>query len=100
MTHPHPHTDKPEQGMAYGLYVKVWLALVIGTALTLAASYVDLQRFVVFNIMLIATVKATLVLLYFMHLRYERRMYAVMILVVLITYGIFIFLTFADYLNR
>jgi cytochrome c oxidase subunit 4 len=49
---------------------------------------------------LIATVKAGLVLLYFMHLRYEKPLFAIMILVVLVTYGIFIALTFSDYFYR
>jgi hypothetical protein len=35
-----------------------------------------------------------------MHIRFEKPMYGVMILVVLVTYGIFIGLTFADYFYR
>jgi len=49
---------------------------------------------------LIATVKSTLVILYFMHLRFEQKIYAVMVFVVLGTYAIFIGLTFVDYWYR
>ena len=50
--------------------------------------------------MLIATTKAMLVLLYFMHIRFERPLYSVMILACMVTYGIFVALTFVDYLFR
>jgi len=38
-----------------------------------------------------------LVLLYFMHIRFEKLLYAGMILAVLVTYAILIGLTFVDY---
>ena len=41
-----------------------------------------------------------LVLLYFMHIRFEKPLYSVMILAAMLTYGIFVALTFVDYLNR
>lgn len=82
------------------VYVIVWAALVIGTAITVGASYVELGHLAIFTAILIATLKGSLVLLYFMHLRFEKLFYTVMILVVLVTYGIFISLTFADYFYR
>ena len=54
----------------------------------------------IFAAILIATVKSTLVLLYFMHIRFEKPIFTVMILVLLVTYGIFIGLTFTDYSYR
>ena len=41
-----------------------------------------------------------LVLLYFMHIRYEKPLYISMILAALGTYAIFIGLTFVDYMYR
>jgi cytochrome c oxidase subunit 4 len=81
----------------YGLYVKVWAALVVLTGVTVGVSYVQLGHVTMLTALLIATAKTSLVLLYFMHLRYEGRLYFYMIMVVLITYLVFLGLTFTDY---
>lgn len=82
------------------LYVKVWLALVVLTMITVSVSYLDMKKFTVFTAMLIATVKAGLVILYFMHIRFEKMIYWIMLLFVLLIYAIFIILTFFDYSFR
>ena len=82
------------------LYVVIWLALMCLTVITVAVSYLDMYKFTVFTAMLIATVKATTVLLYFMHIRFEKAIYTYMILAVLATYATFVILTFADYSFR
>ncbi len=79
------------------VYVMVWAALVALTGITLGVSYLDLENVGIQTALLIATTKASLVLLYFMHLRYERRLYFRMLFVVLMTYAIFLGLTFSDY---
>lgn len=84
----------------YRLYVSVWAALLLLTGLTVGVSYIDMKHVTILTAMLIATGKATLVVLYFMHIRYEKPLYTYMILVVLGTYAIFIGLTFADYSFR
>lgn len=84
----------------YSLYAKIWAALVILTAVTVSVSYLDMRKFTVFTALLIATVKASLVLLYFMHIRYERRIVQLMIIFTLATYAVFVFLTFSDYSFR
>lgn len=90
-----PHRRPPAQ-----LYLAVWVALVILTGVTLGASYAEMGRLSIFTILLVATLKSGLVMLYFMHLRWERFSFWIMMMMVLITYGIFIFLTFSDYLYR
>jgi cytochrome c oxidase subunit IV len=82
------------------LYVAVWAALVALTGTTISVSFLNMERFTVFTAMIIATVKAGLVMLYFMHIRYEKPLYAAMILFVLATYAVFIILTFSDYSFR
>lgn len=62
------------------LYVKVLGALLLLTALTVAVAQMD---FGVFNILIamgIATIKATLVLLFFMHLKYDDKLFPVILL--------------------
>ena len=55
-------------------YLLVWAALLVLTAATVAVSYVHLGMMNVVVALLIAAVKASLVALFFMHLRYESRL--------------------------
>lgn len=83
-------------GSGYRLYVLVWAALMLLTAVTVGVSYLDLKKFATFAAVLIATVKGGLVLLYFMHLRFEARIYTVFVLVALVIFGVFLALTWTD----
>ena len=56
------------------VYFTIFMSLMVLTALTVAASEVDLGRFNVAVAMAIAVLKASLVVLYFMHLRYSPTM--------------------------
>lgn len=56
------------------IYIAVWAALVLLTAATVAASYMQLGMMNVVVALLIASVKASLVALFFMHLRYDSRL--------------------------
>jgi cytochrome c oxidase subunit 4 len=91
--------DAAHRILPYRVYVAVWACLILLTGLTVAVSYTTLHVAVQVAL-LIATTKASLVMLYFMHLRYEGRLYFVMLLVVLVTYVIFIGGTVGDYLFR
>ncbi len=88
------------QLVPFGLYLRVWAILLVLTVLTVGVSYLDLKHVTVLTATLIATVKGTLVLLYFMHIRFEQRIFAWMIVAVLGTYAIFVGLTFVDYWYR
>ena len=90
------HADE-HRVVPFGLYVAVWAALIVLTGITLGVSYVNLGNVGIQTALLIAATKASLVLLYFMHLRYERRLYFTMLLIVLVTYIVFLGLTFSDY---
>ncbi len=82
------------------VFLSVWVGLVLLTVITVSASYLDMKKFTVFTVMLIATVKASLVLLYFMHIRFENKIFMIMILVVLAVFSVFVALTFSDYPYR
>ncbi len=58
----------------YGIYVVVWGGLILLTAVTVAVSYVNLGVMNIVAALLIASAKASLVALYFMHLRSEGRL--------------------------
>ena len=82
------------------LYVNIWIALVLLTALTVGASYVNLRNVAIVAAVLIATVKASLVVLYFMHLRFEPKIYAIILLTSLGFLAVCFLLTFVDYSFR
>jgi cytochrome c oxidase subunit 4 len=66
------HPIKVGHVVPWWLLVAVWGGLIILTWLTVAATYVDLGKLNLVLALAIATVKAYLVALYFMHLRWDR----------------------------
>jgi len=66
--------------MPIWLLLAVFLVLLLLTWLTVSATYLDLGRLNLFIALLIATIKAFLVALYFMHLRYDRPLHGVIFL--------------------
>ena len=56
------------------IYFLVFAALMVGTALTVMAARVDLGPLNIVVALAIAGVKAALVVLYFMHMRYSHRL--------------------------
>ena len=56
------------------IYFLVFAALMVGTALTVMAARVDLGPMNIIVALVIAGVKAALVVLYFMHMRYSHRL--------------------------
>lgn len=63
-----------DRATGYGTYVAVWGALIVLTAVTVLVSYADLGVMNVVVALFVASVKASLVALYFMHLRHEDRL--------------------------
>ena len=84
----------------YTTYLAVWAVLMVLTVITVGVSYVDMKHVTVLTACIIAAIKSLLIVLYFMHIRFENRLYALMILAILGTYAIFIGLTFVDYWYR
>ena len=94
------HDDHEEHLVPYHVFVNVWLALVGLTLVTVGASYLDLKQMTMFTAMLIACVKISLVIMYFMHVRYDSKIISYFLIACLVTYAIFVALTFADYSFR
>jgi cytochrome c oxidase subunit 4 len=88
------------QNSGYGLYVKTWLALLGLTAITVTVAGMHFGGLSVFVAVLVASIKASVVLSFFMHLKHERPVFRIMLYVCLVTYTIFIGLTFFDPLFR
>ncbi len=77
-------------------YVAVWLTLLALTAATITAASMHLGKFSTLTSLLIASAKASLVLWFFMHLKYERKLFKIMFLVPVATLTVTIGLTFFD----
>ncbi len=82
--------------VGYGTFVAVWVALLILLAITIAVAKVHLTSFSVLINLLIASVKAGLVVTFFMHLKYEGRFLKGLLLLALGTLTAIIALTFSD----
>ncbi len=83
------------------VYFMIFLALMVGTALTVWAGLQDFpDPMNVIVALTIACVKATLVVLYFMHVRYSSRLIWVVFAAALFWLGILFALTFGDYWTR
>ena len=82
-------------------YFAVWIALLIGTGLTYWASLLDLGRYNAAVALIIATTKALLVALFFMHLKGagEKLLKLVVISTVFFLF-ILLALSMADYSTR
>jgi cytochrome c oxidase subunit IV len=82
-------------------YIAVWAGLMAFTALTVTAASLNLGGLAIIICLGIAAVKASLVLLYFMHLRYEDKLLIKLLIpIVIITLAIFIGLTYSDVITR
>jgi len=82
------------------VYVLTWIALLILTAVTVTVAGMHLGRISVLTAIVIAAVKATIVLSFFMHLKYEKPLFKTMVYLAIGALAVFIGLTFTDILYR
>jgi cytochrome c oxidase subunit 4 len=81
----------------YTTYLVVWLALLVLLAATITIARMHLLvKYSVLAPLIIASIKAGLVLAFFMHLRHEGKFLKIMLLVAVATLTVFIALTFTD----
>lgn len=81
-------------------YWKIWAALIVMTGITVWTSYYDFGTWNIAVAMLIATTKAALVALFFMHLKYDNKVDTVTFVSSFIFLAIFVGLTASDMLDR
>jgi len=84
----------------YKTYLFVLVALLALTGISVAVTQIELGTLTVMVALLLATVKASLVLIYFMHLKFDSRFFAVMVSSVILLIAIVLFITFLDYFYR
>ncbi|MFN0100455.1 MAG: cytochrome C oxidase subunit IV family protein [Bryobacteraceae bacterium] len=90
----HVHSSSPR------IYAIILGALLILTAITVGAAYVNFGSFNLIIAVLIATLKATLVALFFMHLRHDPPLNAIIFVSSLIFLGLFLLFPLIDITSR
>jgi cytochrome c oxidase subunit 4 len=81
-------------------YLTVGAALLMLTIITVVVSQFQLGEWNLIVAMTVAAIKATLVLLFFMHLKYDNKLYAVAFLIAVTFLAVFIVLTMLDTMTR
>jgi len=94
------HTDHSTHIVPVSTYIFVFLALIVGTVITWQVALIDLGRFNVIVALTIAVSKATLVILFFMHVKYSPRLTKLVVISGVFWLIILLTVTEADLLTR
>ena len=89
-----------EHILSYGKLATVWGVLLVLTATTVMITRVEFGAGKVWAALAIASIKSGLVIAFFMHMKYEPRLFRILLFVALFTLATFIGLTFFDVLYR
>ena len=92
--------DEKQHIVPYKTFLLVLLALLAFTFISIGVTSYDLGPVTVLTALLLATFKTVLVLTYFMHLKWDVKMFGILVAAVLALIGVVIFITFLDYLFR
>lgn len=95
----HQHTQA-QHIVPLSVYYAIFAALMVGTAITVWVAFIDLGVLNTVVALAIACTKATLVILYFMHVRYSTKLTWAVVASSVFWLLILLALTFNDYLTR
>ncbi len=93
-THHEEHIVSPK------VYMVIGACLLVLTASTTAISYVDLGSFNAVVALAIACIKMSLVVLFFMHIKYSSRLTMLTVAAGFFTFLVLITMTMTDYISR
>jgi len=91
------HSEHTEHNHGYGVYILVWLSLMILTGVTVAVAGINFGGLTIATALVIASIKTYLVLTIFMHLRSETKTFRVFVAVAFLFLVISFILLFSDY---
>jgi cytochrome c oxidase subunit IV len=110
MSEHHGQSDNEHHVVSPITYLTILLALLVGTALTVWVSFIDLGEWhiasgltIFWNPVLalaIACTKMTLVVLFFMHVKYSRKLTQLTVGAGFFTFLVLVGMTLADYVTR
>lgn len=93
-------SDKNHHILEYKTLAKVLIGLLFLTVITVVITYFELGLLSTTVALLVASTKATLVLLFFMHLKFDQKIFRILVTIVFALFLVMIVLTFFDYFNR
>ena len=82
------------------IYFLIFFALIIGTVITVAVAFVDIGILNTPLALIIALAKASLVILFFMHVKYSPKLVGLFAVAGFLWLGIMLALTMQDYYTR
>jgi cytochrome c oxidase subunit 4 len=82
------------------VYLTIFAILLVLTGVTTGVAFIDLGVFNPIIAIAIACVKASLVVLFFMHIKYSSRLLKMTVLAGLFTFMLLMTLTMTDYISR
>ena len=94
------HEEHTEHIVPPGVYAAIITTLLVLTLITVYAAFVDLGRYNIVVALLIATIKATLVVLFFMHAKYVPKRTKLVIISGIFWLALLLFMTLSDYFSR
>ncbi|MGD0682204.1 MAG: cytochrome C oxidase subunit IV family protein [Terracidiphilus sp.] len=94
------HNEHAHHIVGPGVYVVILFALLIGTGLTVWASFLELGFWNPIIALAIATTKAVLVVLFFMHVWYSSKLTKLTIISGVFMFLVLISMTLTDYISR
>ncbi|WP_263355767.1 cytochrome C oxidase subunit IV family protein [Acidicapsa ligni] len=94
------HTENEQHIVGPLTYFTIFCCLLLGTALTIGASYLELGPWNPVLAILIAVIKATLVILFFMHIKYSSKLMKLTVGAGIFTFLILVGMSLSDYISR
>lgn len=92
--------DDVKHIVSYKIFTLVWISLLILTAITVWVSRIDLGYLNVVVALVVASTKAFMVIMFFMHLKYESKLFKGVVFLAFLVLAIFIGFTFFDVAYR
>ena len=81
---------------SYGINILVWIGLLSLTAITVAIAGINLGSLALTVALMIALVKSMFVINFFMHLKFENKVFKLFLGICMVTFVIVLILTFFD----
>jgi cytochrome c oxidase subunit 4 len=94
------HVEDEQHIVSPKVYFGIFLCLLVGTAITVGASFIEMGPWNPVVALAIACVKATLVVLYFMHIKYSSKLMKLTVGAGVFTFLILVGMSLADYMSR
>ncbi|WP_075603610.1 cytochrome C oxidase subunit IV family protein [Saccharicrinis aurantiacus] len=92
------HTDA--HIVPYKMYLYILGGLIMLTLISVAVTEIEFGEFSVLVALVLASIKATLVLIYFMHLKFDNKILQIMVPAIFILVALVIIIVFLDYNYR